>query len=188
MSWSLRAEFTRFTVWLLPPPVPVPGEGDGNRPPDLSQVMPLIDDDFSDPRTSHFPTFWDTSPGENGTSALRSRQECAGRAPRHVQMPSMPPWAGLVPVVAGPSSAYNTRYARPSLRRRCQLSNGQGRPPCFLIPPIPSGQPSALCCAPSARARIFPWLSSFPKRPSNKPATKRGPASPKATRMSGPLP
>jgi serine/threonine protein kinase len=44
--------------------------------PDLSEVMPLIDDDFSDPRTSHFPTHWDPKTGNDlhfetrGLSAL----------------------------------------------------------------------------------------------------------------------
>jgi len=54
ISWSLHAEFTRFTVWLLPRPIPVPGSVDGNRPPDLSKLKMEINDDFSDPDTSVF--------------------------------------------------------------------------------------------------------------------------------------
>src|SRR5262249_9134327 len=35
----------------------------GDPAPDLSKLLPLIDDDFSDPRTSHFATIWGPSPG-----------------------------------------------------------------------------------------------------------------------------
>jgi hypothetical protein len=41
----------------------VPAVRPGDPAPDLSKVLPLIDDDFSDQRTSQFPTFWHSNSG-----------------------------------------------------------------------------------------------------------------------------
>src|SRR5262249_54529387 len=43
ISWSGNVEFTRYTLWLLPPPPGTPG---GNRSPDLTGWQPRIDDRF----------------------------------------------------------------------------------------------------------------------------------------------
>jgi serine/threonine protein kinase len=49
-SWSREAEFTRFMLWLLPPPE----TGEGQPAPDLGKVDSLIDDHF-EPNKSGFP-------------------------------------------------------------------------------------------------------------------------------------
>jgi hypothetical protein len=46
-----------------PPPGPMAKVEPGDAAPDLGNVMPLIDDDFSDPDKSHFPTMHDKSNG-----------------------------------------------------------------------------------------------------------------------------
>src|SRR5262249_42079743 len=52
VTWDREAEFTRFTLWPLSPPVP--GAGEGGRPPDLSKAEEYIDADFSDPNKRYF--------------------------------------------------------------------------------------------------------------------------------------
>ena len=47
----------------LQEPVPAVQVKPGDPAPDLSKVLPLIDDDFSDPDKSHFPTFSDKNEG-----------------------------------------------------------------------------------------------------------------------------
>ena len=54
MSWSGAAVFTRFTVWLLPPPAPLLPPEAAQRPPDLTKWDRRIDDDFRNPGKSWF--------------------------------------------------------------------------------------------------------------------------------------
>jgi hypothetical protein len=73
VSWSRHAEFTRFRLWLLPPPAPASGPAEGKRAPDLREVVPLVDDQFN-PTRSRFPRDRYDRPGKPGYERFFEKQ------------------------------------------------------------------------------------------------------------------